>query len=103
MILVSWTIILISRLFIRKPLTLISSTTFFNKIVDLIFLNFWSLSENFSPISPNAQAPRIASITACKTGSPSEWPNVPIWDGILIPPKYKFLLGTNLWTSKPKP
>ena len=30
-------------------------------------------------------------------------PNVPTEDGILIPPRYNFLLGTNLCTSKPIP
>ena len=74
-----------------------------SNIVDLIFLYFLFLLENFSPISPILQAPRIESVTACKTGSPSECPNVPSEDGILIPPKYSFLLGTNLCTSKPIP
>ena len=36
------------------------------------------------------QAPKIASATACKTGSPSECPNVPKKKGIFIPPKYNF-------------
>ena len=49
------------------------------------------------------QAPSIESVTACKTGSPSECPKVPREDGILIPPRYSFLLGTNLCTSKPIP
>ena len=48
-------------------------------------------------------APRIESVKACKTGSPSECPKVPREDGILIPPRYSFLLGTNLCTSKPIP
>ena len=61
-----------------------------------MFLYFLFLSENFSPISPILQAPSIESVTACKTGSPSECANVPSGNGILIPPKYSFFLGTNL-------
>ena len=62
----------------------------------MIFLYFLFLLENFSPISPILQAPRIESITACKTISPSEYPRAPSFDGILIPPKYSFLFCTNL-------
>ena len=49
-----------------------------------MFLYFLFSSENFSPISPILQAPSIESVTACKSGSPSECPNVPSVDGILI-------------------
>ena len=61
-----------------------------------MFLYFLYLLENFSPISPILQAPSIESVTACRTGSPSECPNVPSGNGILTPPKYSFLLGINL-------
>ena len=72
-------------------------------MVDLIFFIFLFLSGNFSPISPILQAPRIESVIACRTGSPSEWPNVPTDEGIFIPLKYNFFFGTNLWTSNPIP
>ena len=53
-------------------------------MVDLMFLNFLLLSENIWPISPILQAPRIASVIACNTGSPSEWPKVPTDEGIFL-------------------
>ena len=77
----------ISILFIKYPLDLVSSITFLSKTVDLIFLNFLLLSENNRPISPILQAPKIASVTECRTGSPSEWPNVPNLDFIFKPAK----------------
>ena len=42
-------------------------------------------------MSPIPDAPRIASVIECKTGSPSECPNVSTSDFILIPPKKSFL------------
>ena len=76
-------IILISILF-KKIFSLSSLFKIFsNKTVDLIFLYFLSLFGKKDPILPKAAAPRIESIIACKTGSPSECPRVPTFDFIL--------------------
>ena len=62
----------LSSFFILPKIYKQGHNIFLSKTVDLIFLYLIFLSENFSPISPILQAPSIESVTACKTGSPSE-------------------------------
>src|ERR1035437_602621 len=54
-------------------------------------------------MSPAASAPSSASVSACSSTSPSEWPARPAWGGISTPPIFSGMPGWNSCESQPKP
>src|ERR1039457_3681092 len=54
-------------------------------------------------MSPAATAPSSASVSACSSTSPSEWPARPAWCGISTPPIFSGMPGWNSCESQPKP
>ena len=62
-----------------------------------------SVSENISPMSPSAAAPRMASVTACATASPSEWPCRCTPKGMRTPPSTSGPPGSKRCESYPMP
>ena len=70
-------IMVTSRLAMRPPRAVTRSTAYFRKRSDDAPFHCGSLGGKCEPISPSASAPRMASTSACRPTSPSEWARKP--------------------------
>jgi hypothetical protein len=66
-----------SRLAMRPPRAVTRSTAYFRKRSEAAPFHCASLGGKCEPISPSASAPRMASTSACRPTSPSEWARKP--------------------------
>ena len=62
-----------------------------------------SLGGKCAPMSPSASAPRIASISACRTTSASEWPVSAVVVRNAHAAEHDVIAGPNACTSMPEP
>ena len=67
-----------SRLAMRPPRAVTRSTAYFRKRSEDAPFHCGSLGGKCEPISPSASAPRMASTSACRPTSPSEWARKPL-------------------------
>src|SRR5215472_6468764 len=74
-----------SRLAIRPPRAVTRSTAYFRNWSEEAPFHFMSLGGKCEPMSPSASAPRMASTSACRPTSPSEWARKPFVCGTCMP------------------
>src|SRR5882762_6677450 len=68
-----------------SPRAVTRSTAYFRKRSDAAPFHLGSLGGKCEPISPSASAPRMASTSACRPTSPSEWARKPRLCGTRTP------------------
>ena len=78
-------IMVTSRLAMRPPRAVTRSMAYFRNWSEEAPFHFMSLGGKCEPMSPSASAPRMASTSACRPTSPSEWARKPLVCGTRTP------------------